>query len=145
MLAGMFGGAQRGQRRVLEAAAVASVLSGAPSATWALAHEGPGAALRGGLTATRAVATLVPPGRPGLVRGSVVHLAISVAVGEGLAAVLPCQRSAAWGTLAGLAVGWVNLAVIARRRYPEIAALGLGPQLADNAAFGAVFAAVVDR
>jgi hypothetical protein len=141
----------RRQRRVLEGAAVAAVLSGAPSVGHALV-AGAGAergstraAWRSGLDATRAVGTLVPGGRPGLVRGAAAHLAISWAVGEALGATLPREHSVAWGTIAGLAVGWVNLAMIARRRYPDIAALPLGPQLADNAAFGAVFAAVADR
>jgi hypothetical protein len=143
----------RRQLRVLEGAAVAAVLSGAPSVAHALVAGGgagsergsPRAAWRSGLDATRAIGTLAPGGRPGLVRGAAAHLAISWAVGEALGATLPREHSVAWGTIAGLAVGWVNLAVIARRRYPDIAALPLGPQLADNAAFGAVFAAVADR
>jgi len=106
---------------------------------------GIGEALTGGRDATRTIGTLVPPGRPGLLRGAVVHLAISVAVAELLGALLPRERSVAWGLAAGLGVGWVNLAVIAPRRFPAIAALPLAPQLADNAAFGAVFAAVADR
>ena len=138
--------APRSQRRILEGAAVAAVLSGAPSSVWALARGGsPRAAWASGVEATRAIGTLVPPGRPGSVRGALAHAAISVAVGEALGAWVPRSRSVAWGALGGLAVGWVNLGVIARRRYPQIAALPLGPQLADNAAFGAVFAAVADR
>jgi hypothetical protein len=129
----------------VQAAGVASVLSGAPSTALAISRGGVGEALAGGREATRTIGTLVPPGRPGLLRGAVVHLAISVAVAELLAALLPRERSVAWGLAAGLGVGWVNLAVIAPRRFPAIAALPLAPQLADNAAFGAVFAAVADR
>jgi hypothetical protein len=70
---------------------------------------------------------------------------ISIIVGEALGATLPARRSVRWGALAGVVVGWVNLAVLARRAFPELASLPLGPQLADNAAFGAVFAAVADR
>jgi hypothetical protein len=135
----------RTQRRVWQAAGVASVLSGAPSTALAIRSGGIGEALAGGLEATRIIGTLVPPGRPGLLRGAVVHLAISVAVAELLGALLPRERSVAWGLAAGLGVGWVNLAVIAPRRFPAIAALPLASQLADNAAFGAVFAAVADR
>jgi hypothetical protein len=87
----------------------------------------------------------VAPGSPGLIRGALAHGVISLAVGGGLGVALPRRRSVAWGAVAGLTIGWVNLAIIARRRYPAIAALPLGPQLADNVAFGAIFAAVADR
>jgi hypothetical protein len=137
---------RRPQRRVLEGAAVASVLSGTPSVVHALATR---RSLRGtveyGLEATRAIGTLVPPRRPGLVRGALIHGVISVAVAEALAAALPSEHSVLSGTVAGFGVGVVNLGVVARRRYPALAALPLGAQLADNAAFGAVFAAVADR
>ncbi len=135
----------RPRRRILEATATACLLSGAPSSAWTLSRRGPRAALAEGLAATRAIGTLVPPGRPGLVRGALGHLAISLAVGELLAAGLPHERTVAWGALGGGAIGWLNLVVIARRAFPELAALPLGPQLTDNAAFGAVFAAVLDR
>jgi hypothetical protein len=93
-----------------------------------------------GLAATRAIGTLVWPGTPGLVRGVLAHGAVSLAVGWALGVTLPRRGSVAVGALAGLAIGWVNLMVIAPRRYPAIASLPLAPQLADNAAFGAIFA-----
>jgi hypothetical protein len=74
-----------------------------------------------------------------------MHGVISVAVAEGLGLVLPRQRSVAWGAVAGFGVGVVTLGIVARRWFPELAALPLAAQLADNAAFGAVFAAVADR
>jgi hypothetical protein len=136
----------RSQRRIAEGATVAALLSGAPSVLHALATErSVSGAARYGLEATRSIGTLVPPGRPGLVRGAVMHGVISVAVAEALGLVLPRRRSVAWGAVAGFGVGVLNLGVIARRRYPALAALPLGAQLADNAAFGAVFAAVADR
>jgi hypothetical protein len=94
--------------------------------------------------ATRAVGTLVPPGRPSFIRGAIVHLGISVTFGEALARTLPQRRSVVWGAAAGLAIGVINVGVIGRR-FPAISALPLIPQLADNAAFGALFAAVADR
>ena len=133
----------RRRRQILRAAAVAAVASGAPSSTWALACGCD--PLAAGTTATRAIGTLVPPGSPGLIRGALAHGAISLAVGGALGVALPRRHSVAWGAFAGLGIGWVNLAVVARRRYPSIAALPLAPQLADNAAFGAIFAAVADR
>ena len=129
----------RDRRAILRGAAVASMVSGVPSAAYALLNgRDPRAE---GLTATRAIGTLVWPGTPGLVRGMLAHGAISLAVGAALGVTLPRRRSVVSGALAGMAIGWVNLAVIAPRRYPAIASLPLGPQLADNAAFGAIFAA----
>jgi hypothetical protein len=139
----------RPQRRILEGAAVAALASGAPSMVHALvARRSPAGAVRDGLRATRAVGTLTlgpRPARPGLARGAVLHGVISLAVAEGLGAALPRERSVAWGAAAGFGVGVVNLGVVARRRFPALAALPLGPQLADNAAFGALFAVVADR
>jgi hypothetical protein len=136
---------ERGRRRIIEATAVAAVLSGAPSTLDALRRQ---RELRSAVIyvrdATRAVGTLVPPGRPGFVRGAVIHVGISVLCGEALARTLPERHSTTWGAAAGLALGVVNVGLIGRR-FPAIAALPLVPQLADNVAFGAVFAFVVDR
>jgi hypothetical protein len=129
----------RDRRAILRGAAVASVASGVPSGACALLRGRDPRAEE--VTATRAIGTLVWPGTPGFVRGVLAHGAVSLAVGGVLGVTLPRRRSVGWGALAGLAIGWVNLAVIAPRRYPAIASLPLGPQLADNAAFGAIFAA----
>lgn len=132
---------RRDRRAILRGAAIASVASGVPSSAYALARrEDPVAQ---GVAATRAIGTLVWPGTPGLVRGALAHGAVSLAVGGLLGVTLPRRRSVVWGALGGVTIGWVNLAVIAPRRYPAIASLPLGPQLADNAAFGAIFAATV--
>jgi hypothetical protein len=136
---------RRNQRRILEGAAVASLLSGAPSVATALAGGSVRSALEYAIDATRAVGTLSPSGRPGFVRGAVIHTAISVAAAELLGLTLPRERSIAWGAVGGLLLGVVNVGVIARLFYPAIAELALGPQIADNIAFGVVFAAVADR
>ena len=94
--------------------------------------------------ATSAAGTLLPPGRRGLIRGAIVHVGISVACGEVLARSLPRRWSIAWGAVAGLAIGVVNVGVIGRR-FPAISALPLAPQLADHVVFGTLFAVVVDR
>jgi len=96
------------------------------------------------LDATSRIGVLLPPFRPGIVRGAVAHLLISAAAGEMLGKTLPRKRSVLWGAAAGLAMGAVNVGAIGRR-IPAIAQLPLGPQLADNVAFGAIFAAVADR
>ena len=94
--------------------------------------------------ATSAIGTLVPPGRPGLLRGALIHVGISALCGEGLARTLPRRHSVAWAAGAGLVLGVINVGVIGRR-FPAIRALPLAPQLADHVAFGVVFAAIVDR
>lgn len=135
----------RTRGRVLRATLTASVLGGAPSFTHAaLADGGLPGAVRYGLTATRAVGTLVPPGRSSLVRGVAAHLAISFGAGELLARTVPRRNPALWGAVIGTVMGVVNVGWIGRRWFPAIAALPLGWQVADNAAFGAVFGAVVD-
>jgi hypothetical protein len=129
----------------VQATAVAAALSGAPSTLEAFRRQRD---LRSAMTyvwgATRAVGTLVPPGRPDFIRGALLHVGISVLCSEGLARTLPESNSVIWGAGAGLAIGMVNVALIGRR-FPAIAALPLVPQLADNVAFGALFAFVVDR
>ena len=135
----------RDRQRVAEAIVAAAIFSGLPSTLHALVTAGSlRSALRYVYDATRAVGTLVPPGRPGFVRGAVAHLGISVAFGELFARTLPRNRSVLWGAVAGFATGVINVGVIGRR-FPAIRALPLIPQLADNTAFGVVFAAVADR
>ena len=77
-------------------------------------------------------------------RGAVAHVAITGWWTAVLAAVLPRRRTAAWGALAGLAIGLLDLAV-ARRRFPAIAALPRGAQLADHVVFGTLVGVVVAR
>jgi len=138
-------GVRRDRQRVTEAIAVAAMFSGLPSTLHALRTGGSfRSAIRYVYDATCAVGTLVPPGRPAFVRGAIVHLGISVAFGEALARMLPERRSVVWGAAAGLAIGLINVGMIGRR-FPAIRALPLLPQLADNVAFGLLFAAVADR
>jgi hypothetical protein len=136
----------RGDRRsISEATIVAAAFSGVPSTVHALLV---GHSLRSASVyvreATCAAGTLLPPGRPGLLRGAIVHVGVSAACGEVLARTLPQHRSVAWGAVAGLAIGAANLGLVGRR-FPAIRALPLIPQLADHVAFGALFALVADR
>ena len=122
-----------------------SVLSGLPSTLHARGtRRGVRTTAGHVLAATRAVGTLLPPGRAGLVRGAIVHMAISATVGEGLARTLPARRAPAWGAVAGLGIGVVNVGIIGRA-FPAIRALPVMPQIADNVAFGWVFALVAGR
>jgi hypothetical protein len=129
---------------VLEGTIAASLLAAAPSLLSSLQRDGVGGAWRYGLRATRAVATIVPPRRPNLVLGAATHVGISVAFGQVLGRLLPRRCSALWGGAAGAAMGCFGAGVVGRR-FPAIRALPLGPQLADNIAFGVVFALVADR
>jgi hypothetical protein len=133
------------RRGAVEAAVLAAAVSGAPSTLHAFIKR---RSLRSAgvyvYDATRAVGTLVPPGRPGFGRGLVVHIAISLLCGEALARTLPRDHRAEWGAAAGLAIGVVNVGVIGRA-FPAIRALPLVPQLADNVMFGTVFAVALDR
>jgi hypothetical protein len=135
----------RERRRVIEGTAAAALLSALPSTLISLRrHRSVLGATGDLLDATRAAGTLLPPGRPGLAAGTVVHFAISAGCGALLARTLPQRCSVICGAAAGLAIGVVNLVVIGRR-FPRIRALPLAPQLADNVAFGIVFALVTDR
>ena len=135
----------RDRRRILQATAAAAILSGTPSTLDALRRD---RSLDAGVThvrdATEAVATLLPAGRHPFARGAVIHLGISILCGEALARALPRRHSVEFGAAAGLLIGLINIGVIGRR-FAAIRALGFIPQLADNVAFGIVFAFVVDR
>ncbi|HEU4839909.1 MAG TPA: hypothetical protein VFT09_00655 [Ilumatobacteraceae bacterium] len=116
------------------AALLAGSLSGVPSTIHAVVAGRPV------LEATRAAGTLL--GRRGLARGAVAHVGITGWWTAVLALVLPARATAAWGAAGGLAIGLLDLAV-ARRRFPAIAALPRGPQLADHVAFGALVGLVL--
>lgn len=136
---------ERDRRQVIEAALLAATFSGLPSTLHAwLKQRSPRAAAVYVYDATRAVGTLVPPGRPGFGRGAVVHLAISMLCGETLARTLPRDHPAEWGAAAGLVIGVINVGVIGRA-FPAIRSLPLLPQLADNVMFGTVFGVALAR
>lgn len=122
------------------AGAVAAVVSGAPSTVHALATGGDP------VQATAAAGSLLlrnEKRRPRLIAAAVpAHLAVSVGWGVALAAVLPRRHTAAWGALAGLAIAALDLGVVGRR-FPMIAALPVGPQLADHVLYGATVGAVL--
>jgi hypothetical protein len=69
---------------------------------------------------------------------------MSALIGELLGRSLPERHSVFWGALAGLVIGVAAVGAFGRR-FSAIRALPFVPQLADNVAFGALFATVVDR
>ena len=116
---------------------VAGVLSGIPSTLQAVITH------RSVLASTRAAGTLL--GRPTVPRGLVAHAVVSAWWTGVLATVLPRSRTAAWGAVAGLGIGLVDLGVVARRRFPAIADLPRWPQLADHVGFGALVGAMLGK
>lgn len=134
----------RPQRRILEATAAASLLGAAPSLFFSLRRDGLGETWRFGLRATRAVATIIPSVRPNVILGAATHFGVSFAFGQALGLLLPRRRSALWGAAGGAAMGCVGVGLVGRRS-DAIRELPFGGQLADNIAFGVVFALVADR
>ena len=135
---------RRPQRRIIEATIAAGLLGAAPSLLHTVHHDGGRGAWRYELRATRAIATVVPPGRPNVVLGAATHMGISIAVGQAMGRLLPPRHSALWGAAGGAAMGFIGAGLIGRR-FAAIRQLPFGPQLADNIAFGIIFAIVADR
>jgi hypothetical protein len=98
------------------------------------------------LEATLAAGSILLPGemrRTRLLAAAIpVHLALSL--GWALALDRTGVRGVRRGSLAGLAIGAVDLS-LAARVFPRIHALPLLPQLADHAAYGAVAGHVLAR
>ncbi len=92
------------------------------------------------LGAARAAGQLL--GRPSLVRGAIAHAGLSVAWAAVLDTGLPSRHRAAWGAMAGLVIAATDLS-IADARFPAIAALPRGAQVADHIAFGALVGAAL--
>jgi hypothetical protein len=132
---------RRSLHEIALAAAVASVVSGAPSTAHALVSG------RSPLEAARAAATLLPGrrDRPGVVAGVAVHVAVSAAWGVVLGVTLPRRHAVVWGAAAGAAIAAVDLGGVAAPRVPAIAALPQAWQWADHVAFGAAVGWVLSR
>jgi hypothetical protein len=129
-------------RQGLLAGAVAGVAAGTPSTLHAAVTRRPVTA------STRAIAGLLgldrAPAPVQLVAGAAVHAGLSIGWATVAARALPRRHPVLAGTVAGVAVGVVDLG-IGRRRVPAIRALPYWPQLVDHALFGAVTGAVLAR
>lgn len=127
-------------RDVIRAAAIAGVVSGAPSTLHAL--------LSGGdpLEASLAAGTLLLPGetRRGrlLLAAGAAHAGLCLGWARVLAWILPGRRTIPAGAAAGLAIAGLDLGLVGRR-FPRIRALPVLPQVADHVAFGVTVAAVL--
>jgi hypothetical protein len=128
--------AKRRPLAIVRAAAVAAVVSGAPSTAHAVVTG------RSPFGALRAAAALVPAGArsSGVAeagRGLAVHAAMSLGWTAVLASVLPRRGTVLWGAVAGGAIAALDLGIVGRR-IPAIAELPTAPQVADHVVFGAV-------
>lgn len=127
---------------ILTAAAVAAVLSGAPSTIHALAHRS------NPLEASLAAGTLLLPGEARASRllpaAVVAHAALSLGWAFVLGAILPRRRTLLPAAAAGLAIAALDLGVVGRR-FPRIRALALLPQILDHVAYAVTVGAVLER
>jgi hypothetical protein len=135
--------ANRGPLDIVRAAAIAALVSGAPSTAHAVVSG------RSPFAALRAAAALVPAGarRSGVAEagaGLAVHAAISLGWTAVLATVLPSRGTVLWGAVAGGAIAALDLGVVGRR-IPAIAELPTVPQVADHVVFGATVGLVFSR
>jgi hypothetical protein len=127
---------------VLIAAAVAAVLSGAPSTTHALLTR------TNPLEASLAAGTLLLPHeqRPArlLAAATIAHAALSLGWAVVLAVLLPRRRALLAAAVAGLAIAALDLGVVGRH-FPRIRALPLVPQVLDHVAYAVTVGAVLER
>ncbi|WP_436494759.1 hypothetical protein [Actinokineospora sp. HUAS TT18] len=123
----------------LLAGAVAGVLSGLPSTTWALLTRSDP------LEATLAAGTLILPNETSRSRlipaAAIAHAALSLGWAQVIAR-LPRADRPTTGVLAGLAIAAIDLGVVGRR-FPRVRALPVGPQVADHLAYGVIVALVL--
>ena len=124
------------------AAAVAAVLSGAPSTAHALlARIDP-------LEASLAAGTLLLPAEQRVSRllpaALVAHGALSLGWALVLAVALPRRRTVAWSLPAGLAIAALDLGIVGRR-FARIRALATAPQVLDHLAYAATVGGVLSR
>ncbi|MGH2729624.1 MAG: hypothetical protein ACRDJI_03340 [Actinomycetota bacterium] len=118
------------------------MFSGLPSTVHALATGGDP------LAATRAAGSLLLPEEertgPLLIAAAAAHGVLSLGWGVVLACLLPGRRTWAWGALGGLGIAALDLGVIGRR-YPQVSALAISPQVADHVAYGAIVGIVLEH
>ena len=129
-------------RHAIVAGGAAATISGAPSTLYALAvGDDP-------LEPTLAAGSILLPRetrRAPLVAAAIpVHLALSLGWALVLERTLPRHRTTAWGALAGLAIGALDLAIGARL-FPRVRALPQLPQYADHVLYGATVGYVLSR
>lgn len=74
---------------------------------------------------------------------ALVHSAVSLYWAAILWLALPRRHTALWAIAAAVAIGLVDLRVIAPLFFPEVAALAFWPQMADHLMWGACLGVVL--
>jgi hypothetical protein len=120
---------------LLVAGTAATLFSGLPSTLYALAlHEDLSEAMRA------AGAMLISPASSMLQlfeAAAIVHVAVSFFWAAVLVGILPQRYVLGASVVAALAIGVLDLRVIAPLCFPEVAKLAFWPQMADHAMWGA--------
>jgi hypothetical protein len=123
------------------AGGAATLFSGIPSTLYAfLRHEDISEATRA------AGAMLITPGSSMLelfAAAAVVHGCVSLFWAALLVRVLPRRHVVLWAIAAAVAIGLLDLRVIAPALFPEVARLAFWPQMADHVMWGASLGAAL--
>ncbi|HEX6362402.1 MAG TPA: hypothetical protein VFZ93_05575 [Albitalea sp.] len=128
--------ARTARRALFDAWLVATVFSGAPSTVHALLVGAD--PLEATLAAGRMLLPHETAALPLVAAAAVVHPAVSAFWAVVFARLLPARHTVAWSVAGALAVGLLDLRVIAPALFPDVAALPFGPQMADHAMWGAL-------
>jgi hypothetical protein len=129
------------RRDLVWAWAAATLFSGIPSTAWSL--------LTGGdpLEAARAAGAMLMPSETDTTRlllaAAVVHSLVSLFWAAVVVLLLPRRRVVLWASLAALAIGVLDLRVLAPAFFPAVAALDYWPQMADHLAWGLLLGAML--
>jgi hypothetical protein len=113
----------------------ATALSGAPSTLWALCTGGDI-----GEATWAAGAMLLPPDSPRpwlFAAAALVHGSVSAFWTLVGGALLPRRHTTLWAVVMAVAIGLLDLRVIAPALFPSVAALAFWPQMADHLMWGA--------
>ena len=128
-------------RALFDAWLVATVFSGLPSTIHALAIGAD--PLEATLAAGRMLLPHETATAPLVAAAAVVHPVVSAFWAFLFARLLPARHTTAWAVAGALAVGLLDLRVIAPAFFPAVAALPFWPQMADHAMWGALLGATL--
>ena len=80
-----------------------------------------------------------------LIDAALVHASVSMFWALVLAWLLPRRQLAMWAVVGSIAIGFLDLRVIAPLFFPDVAALEFWPQMADHLMWGLCFGAVLEH
>ncbi|WP_374566507.1 hypothetical protein [Ideonella sp.] len=76
---------------------------------------------------------------------AVVHGSVSVFWAGVAGMLLPRRHTTGWAIALAVAIGWLDLRVIAPHWFPSVQALAFWPQMADHLMWGACLGVVLQR